>query len=90
MNAADPGREIRLDLRGLVCPDPLMKTMDALASCGSGQRVVAEVDFSPAVLTLSSIAQRQPWDLFIQGISDGKEWRLTFVPRGAGVDLNEP
>ena len=89
MNTADPGGEIRLDLRGLVCPDPLMKTMEALANCGPGQRVVAEVDFSPAVLTLSSIAQRQPWDLFIQGISDGKEWRLTFVRRGARVDLNE-
>ncbi len=74
--------DIALDLRGLVCPEPLLRTTEALSRCGPGQRVVAEVDFSPAVLTLSSIAQRQPWDLLIQGISDGKEWRLTFVHRG--------
>ena len=74
--------DITLDLRGLVCPEPLLRTTEALARCGPGRRVVVEVDFSPAVLTLSSIAQRQPWDLLIQGIADGGEWRLTFVHRG--------
>ena len=85
MTASDSARDITLDLRGLVCPDPLMRTTEALARCGPDQRVVVEVDFSPAVLTLSSITQRQPWDLFIQGIADGTEWRLTFVHRGSAL-----
>jgi TusA-related sulfurtransferase len=84
MTSSESTRDIVLDLRGLVCPDPLTRTIDALSKCGPDQRVVAEIDFSPAVLTLSSITQRQPWDLTIQGIAEGKEWRLTFVPRGKG------
>ena len=81
MTDSDSKEEIALDLRGLVCPEPLLRTTEALANCGPDQRVVVEVDFSPAVLTLSSIAQRQPWDLLIEGIKDGKEWRLTFCHR---------
>ena len=81
MTSSSQTEDITLDLRGLVCPDPLLRTTEALARCGPDQRVVVEVNFSPAALTLSSIAQRQPWDLTIQGISGGTEWRLTFVHR---------
>ena len=83
MTDAPSGRNddsIVLDLRGLICPDPLMRVIEALTSAEPGQRVVAEVNFSPAVLTLTSLVQRRPWDVLIEGIADG-EWRLTFSRR---------
>jgi TusA-related sulfurtransferase len=71
---------ITLDLKGAVCPEPLMKVMDAIKTARPGQRIEATVDFSPAVLTISSLVTRQPWDIAIQGIGDSL-WRITLTRR---------
>ena len=87
MTAVPPGRSdeaIVLDLRGLICPDPLLRVIEAFTAAQPNQRVVAEVNFSPAVLTLTSLVQRRPWDVLIEGIADG-EWRLTFSRRSGVV-----
>ncbi len=80
--SGDPADAIMLDLKGLICPDPLVRLTQALREAVPRQYVIAEVDFSPAVLTLTTIVQRQPWDLLIQGVGEGR-WRLTFMPRSS-------
>lgn len=71
---------IALDLTGLMCPDPLLRVTEALKQVRQGQRIEATVDFSPAVLTITSIVTRQPWDIAVQGTSPGV-WKLTLTPR---------
>ncbi|MBI4235876.1 MAG: sulfurtransferase TusA family protein [Chloroflexi bacterium] len=77
---AQEAEVISLDLRGFVCPEPLERVAEATKHAHHGQRIEAVVDFSPAVLTITSLAIREPWDISVQGIGPGL-WKLTLAPR---------
>lgn len=72
---------ISLDLRGEICPEPLLRVTEAMQLARPGQRIEAVVDFSPSVLTITSLVIREPWDISVQGVGPGL-WRLTLTPRG--------
>ena len=47
---------IKVDVRGEVCPSPLVKAMEAMKNARDDQSVEISTDFSPAVLAISNAA----------------------------------
>ena len=74
----DKTKPIVLDVRGEVCPVPLVKTMEAMKSASHGQGIEMLTDFMPAVLVVTNAALKEGWDINIQNVGP-KEWRLLFV-----------
>jgi len=75
---SDKTKPIVLDVRGEVCPVPLVKTMEAMKSASHGQGIEMLTDFMPAVLVVSNAALKEGWDINIQNVGP-KEWRLLLV-----------
>ena len=69
---------IVLDVRGEVCPTPLIKAMEAMKSASHGQGIELLTDFMPAVLVVTNAALKEGWDINIQNVGP-KEWRLLLV-----------
>ena len=69
---------IILDVRGEICPVPLVKAMEAMRSASNGQGIEMLTDFLPAVLVVTNAALKEGWDINIQNVGP-KEWRLLFV-----------
>ena len=79
MSAAPP--TVELDLRGLKCPLPALRTRKALASADAGTRIVVTCTDPMAVIDIPHVAQETGATLEGRTIADG---RLTFVLRKAG------
>ena len=75
---SDKTKPIVLDVRGEVCPVPLVKTMEAMKSASHGQGIEMLTDFMPAVLVVTNAALKEGWDINIQNVGP-KEWRLLLV-----------
>ena len=69
---------LTLDVRGEVCPGPLVKAMEAMRSASHGQGIEMLTDFLPAVLVVTNAALKEGWNINIQTVS-AKEWRLLLV-----------
>jgi len=72
---------ITLDMRGEICPTPLIKAMEAMKSAEQGQPIDMITDFLPAILTVSNAALKEGWNINVELLGE-KEWnvRLTPVP----------
>ena len=66
---------IVLDVRGEICPGPLLKTREAMDAAAGGQAVEVLTDFLPAVLNLTNAAMKLGWDIRVRRIAAG-EWRV--------------
>jgi tRNA 2-thiouridine synthesizing protein A len=75
---SDKPELIILDVRGEICPVPLVKIMEAMKSASHGQGIEMLTDFMPAVLVMTNAALKEGWDINIQNVGP-KEWRLLFV-----------
>lgn len=66
---------LELDVKGEVCPAPLIKAMDAMKSARTGQEIDMVTDFLPAVLTVTNAALKENWNIKIEktGI---QEWKV--------------
>jgi TusA-related sulfurtransferase len=67
-----------VDVRGEVCPDPLVKAMEAMEEAAEGQTLQLLTDFMPAVLTVTNAAVKNSWDVHIQRAGEN-EWTLTLT-----------
>jgi len=75
---------IMLDLRGEICPVPLVKVLDAIKGASNNQMVQMVTDFLPAVLTTTNAALKQEWDINIHR-SGPKEWNVIFTRSGVNT-----
>jgi len=67
---------IELDVRGEICPEPLIKATKAMEMASHEQDINLLTDFLPAVLTVTNAALKGLWDIKIQHVGP-KEWKLT-------------
>ena len=75
-----------LDVRGEICPYPMMRTVSALKKLSEGEQVLEVVtDHAPALDTIPTQAARLGFRTEVED-AGGAEWRLllTRVETGAG------
>jgi TusA-related sulfurtransferase len=75
-----------LDVRGEICPYPMMRTVSALKKLSAGERVLEVVtDHAPALDTIPTQAARLGFSTQVEE-SGGSEWRilLTRIEKGEG------
>ncbi len=70
---------ITLDVRGEICPAPLIKAMEAMKNAAKGQSIDMITDFLPAILTVSNAALKEGWNINVQLIGE-KEWNVQLIP----------
>ena len=70
---------ITLDMRGEICPPPLVKAMEAMKSAEKGQFIDMITDFLPAILTVSNAALKEGWNINVELIAE-KEWIVRLIP----------
>jgi len=69
----------QLDVRGEICPYPMMRTVSALKKLSAEERVLEVVtDHAPALDTIPTQAARLGFKTDVQE-SGGSEWRLVLT-----------
>ena len=72
-----------LDVRGEICPYPMMRTVSALKKLGGDERALEVVtDHAPALETIPTQAARLGFDVVIEE-TGGSEWRLVLTRKEA-------
>jgi TusA-related sulfurtransferase len=80
---------IILDMRGEVCPSPLVKAMEAMRTADKGQQIEMLTDFLPAILVITNAALKEGWDISIQNMSKGSgEWKILLARIGEAALSN--
>lgn len=68
-----------LDVRGEICPYPMMRTVSALKKLGSNDRALEVVtDHAPALDTIPTQAARLGFETSVEEVG-GSEWRLVLT-----------
>lgn len=66
----------KLDVRGEICPYPMMRTVSALKKLSAGERVLEVVtDHAPALETIPTQAARLGFRTEVEE-AGGSEWRI--------------
>src|SRR5579864_3740044 len=69
----------QLDVRGEICPYPMMKASEALKKLGSGESLQVLTDHAPALSTIPWEAAKQGYRASIERIGS-PEWLITLIP----------
>jgi len=73
-----------LDLRGEICPYPMMRTVSALKKLAPDERSLEVVtDHAPALDTIPTQAARLGFETDVQEAGNS-EWRITLTRAGGG------
>jgi tRNA 2-thiouridine synthesizing protein A len=76
-----------LDVRGEICPYPMMKASDALKKLPKGETLEVLTDHAPALSTIPWEAAKHGYKASIQRVGS-PEWRITLEPaQGSQTDL---
>lgn len=68
-----------LDVRGEICPYPMMRTVSALKKLSAGERTLEVVtDHAPALETIPTQAARLGFTTAVEEVG-GSEWRITLT-----------
>lgn len=70
---------MKLDVRGEICPYPMMKAVEAMKKLKGREEVVVITDHSPCLDTIPSQAGRYGYTCSIQE-TGSPEWTLTLTP----------
>lgn len=71
-----------LDVRGEICPYPMMRTVTALKGLTAGEHTLEVVtDHAPALDTIPTQAARLGFDTAVEEVG-GSEWRLLLTRKG--------
>lgn len=76
---------MRLDVRGEICPYPMMRTVEALGKLAPGEVLEVLTDHPPALSTIPWEAAKRGFTVEVETLGPG-EWRLTLRPAGGLVD----
>jgi tRNA 2-thiouridine synthesizing protein A len=69
----------QLDVRGEICPYPMMKASEALKKLPAGESLQVVTDHAPALSTIPWEAAKQGFKATIER-TGSPEWRITLVP----------
>jgi TusA-related sulfurtransferase len=64
-----------MDVRGEICPFPMMKATDAMKAAKEGEVIEMLTDHPPALLTIPNQAVKMGWDVNIER-TGSSEWKL--------------
>lgn len=67
---------MKLDVRGEICPYPMMKAVEAMKKAPLGEIIEVYTDHAPALETIPTQAARLGWKVKIEEIGS-PEWRIT-------------
>lgn len=76
---------MRLDVRGEICPYPMMRTVEALNKLAPGEVLEVLTDHPPALSTIPWEAAKRGFTVEVETLGPG-EWRLTLRPAAGSVD----
>ena len=68
---------MKLDVRGEICPYPMMKTEQALKVLPSGETLEVMTDHPPALVTCPRAAERLGFRTHVEEVG-ASEWVLSF------------
>lgn len=71
---------MELDVRGEICPYPMMKAVEALKKLSDGDILEVITDHAPALETIPTQGARLGYDATIEE-SGSSEWRITLRPK---------
>lgn len=75
-----------LDVRGEICPYPMMKAVNAIKALGQDEDMLEVVtDHAPALTTIPWEAAKLGWEAEIEQVGS-PEWRITLRKSGAAMD----
>ncbi len=74
-----------LDVRGEICPYPMMRTVDALEKLMPDEELEVLTDHAPALSTIPWEAAKRGYDVDVQKVGNG-EWKLTIRKAPGPVD----
>jgi len=69
------GKVVKMDVRGEICPFPMMKATDAMKAAKEGEVIEVLTDHPPALLTIPNQAVKMGWDVNIER-TGSSEWKL--------------
>ena len=69
----------QLDVRGEICPYPMMKASEALKKLASGESLQVLTDHAPALSTIPWEAAKHGYRASIERVGS-PEWLITLVP----------
>ena len=69
----------QLDVRGEICPYPMMKASEALKKLSTGESLQVRTDHAPALSTIPWEAAKQGYRASIERVGS-PEWLITLVP----------
>lgn len=78
----------QLDVRGEICPYPMMKASEALAKLAPAQSLEVLTDHAPALTTIPWEAARRGYAARIER-TGSPEWRITLAPTSAALSPTE-
>jgi TusA-related sulfurtransferase len=77
----------QLDVRGEICPYPMMKASEALKKLAGGESLQVLTDHAPALSTIPWEAAKHGYRASIERVGS-PEWLITLVPaQGTPADL---
>lgn len=76
-----PATAIEVDVRGEVCPVPLMRATDAMKKAQGEAAIQVLLDHAEALDTIPHQAARLGWDVQVEETSP-LEWRMTLTRKG--------
>ena len=76
---------MQLDVRGEICPYPMLKAVEALKKLPAGEQLEVLTDHAPALTTIPWEAAKLGYDAEIEETADA-EWRITLSPRVGAFD----
>ncbi len=72
---------MRLDVRGEVCPYPMLKAVEAMKKLKGRDRVVVITDHAPCLDTIPPQAGRYGYIYAVEQ-TGSPEWTITLTPKG--------
>ncbi len=71
---------MKLDVRGEVCPYPMMKAVEAMKKSKDREEVVVITDHAPCLETIPPQAARLGFQVTIEEVGS-PEWKITLTPK---------
>ncbi len=71
---------MELDVRGEICPYPMMKAVEALKKLPDGETLKVITDHAPALETIPTQGARLGYEAAIEE-TGSPEWRITLRPK---------
>ena len=69
-----------LDVRGEICPYPMMKAVEAMKKLkGKGEEIEVLTDHSPCLETIPMQANKLKWTVTIEEVGS-PEWKIILTP----------